>query len=288
MDEKLLKTPFSVSEKKLVQKLYAILYGSESQNRFRLDGIPQKDFLRTVKEPALKRALLTKIKDKKEVENFKKIDFYLEACIEQGFIRRETSNKLKLTARGYQLISYNWRDWIRENLSLLVAGLLFVATAIIALYTGQQAIVLQKQIQNSQNQQSATFMIDFNSQLRNGIDSYSGLISAIANDQPILYGPKAKFTDEKVDDYLMMWGLLDDVVDKNLITDEMASDAFSYDVEKAYCNPDIKKYVQESQAEEGGPNSGIDGGFTNIAREFIREDDQPFCSENYIVSQDYQ
>ena len=177
--------------------------------------------------------------------------------------------------------------WMKENISLIVAILSFMATAIVAFCTEQQVNTLQKQIQNSHDQQSATFMIDFNNQLRNGADSYSGLISAISNNEPILYGPGAKFMNEKVDDYLMMWALLDEVVDKNLITPEMASDAFSYDVEKAYCNPDIKKYVQEVQAKAGGPDSEIDGGFTDIAREFIRNDDQPFCSENYIVSRDY-
>ncbi len=72
-------------------------------------------------------------------------------------------------------------------------------------------------------------MLEFNNELRNTNPSYSDLIAAIAQKKPLFKGPGA-FTDERIDNYLMMWELLGRLTDNHLISDEMAYDAFSYDV----------------------------------------------------------
>jgi hypothetical protein len=152
-----------------------------------------------------------------------------------------------------------------------------------AYYTGKQANALQEQIQDSGKQQSASFVLDINTQLRDGSSSYSNIIGALANGSSI-----NGFSTEEIDNYLVTWELVDDLVQNGVIDKNTAYDAFSYDVEAAYCSPYIKKYILATRASDLASGGSQDyGGFTNLARIFLTEDGNQPCSANYIDSISY-
>ena len=171
---------------------------------------------------------------------------------------------------------------IKDYLSIATSIIVIIGLPI-ALYQIHQTKVAEQEselIQNTSEQTaSASFMVEFNNELRNASPSYSSLINAIATNKPI-FAPKGTFTNENVDNYLVMWELLDRLTFENLINAPMAYDAFSYDVEAAYCSPEIKTYVLQSRKED--QNQAEYGGFTDLAREYLHDDQNKPCSADFI------
>jgi hypothetical protein len=262
---------FHLSERKLVKELYGMLYGAKSQNRYRLDGIPREEFLKTIKQPVLRRALASEIKDPNEVEDFKKIEFYLESCIEKGFIKQE-NDRLKLGAKGYRLISMgHYLDCIGSVMPIFIALLSLVATCFVAYYTGQQADVLRGQIQDSTNQASAQFVLSISDQLNS--NKYAAILTAIES-HPHTYSPlKTGFTDTQLEDYMGVFDTAGDLFRDKIITFQMAYDEFSYDTEKAYCNNDVQANIKRDRAGDTATGTNMFwSGFQNMATAFLKRD----------------
>jgi hypothetical protein len=58
------------------------------------------------------------------------------------------------------------------------------------------------------------------------------------------------FSDADLDDYLVMFELLDNAYKHHLITQDMVYDAFSYDLEKAYENKEIQEFIKSVGQQE--------------------------------------
>jgi len=134
---------FDFSERKLVKTLYSMLYDPKGQNRYRLDGVPKAEFLDHFKRPALKRALSRTPLESKEIEEFRKLEFYLDSCIQQNFIA-ETRGRLKLTAAGYKLIT--WYYWFNasRDVPIFIAVLALLVSGLNTYYAGKQAYDLRQ------------------------------------------------------------------------------------------------------------------------------------------------
>jgi len=115
--------------------------------------------------------------------------------------------------------------------------------------------------------ESARLMIDFNNQLRNGEHSYSKLIAAIGNNKPIIE-PNGEYTEIDIDNYLVMWELLNNIYENRLITEDMLYDAFSYDIEKTYCNKEIQQYISRTRKE----GEDLYMGFRDLANNILKAD----------------
>jgi|GEM_PF-4824759 len=141
---------FLISERKIVQTLHTLLFDPKNgRNRYRIDGAPIEEFLNEFKKPILLRATTDSSITWKEVENYRKLEFYLESCIEKGYIRKEDGN-LKLTAKGWDLISWtHWAHVAKEISPIVIALLSLVVAVIAAYYTGEQASLLRFEIEKS-------------------------------------------------------------------------------------------------------------------------------------------
>jgi hypothetical protein len=73
------------------------------------------------------------------------------------------------------------------------------------------------------------------------------------------------FNDADLDDYLVMFEILDNVYEHNLITRDMVYDAFSYDLEKAYENKEIQEFIRSVRKQEHEANDY--DGFEALAKE---------------------
>jgi len=112
-----------------------------------------------------------------------------------------------------------------------------------------QLFILIRQNKHSTEQDSAQFMLAFNAQLR-GEHGFSKLIIDIADKQPIFIN--CSHTEEEVDNYLVLWELVDNIFKKDLISIEELYSAFGYDIQKASKNKEIKDYIIQQRAVEKG------------------------------------
>ena len=73
--------------------------------------------------------------------------------------------------------------------------------------------------------QTASYLLEFNNQLRNTSTSYSGLISDISKNNPII-APKGNYSSIAIDNYLIMWDELYAMKSSNPINNSMNYGAF--------------------------------------------------------------
>lgn len=122
-------------------------------------------------------------------------------------------------------------------------------------------LLVASQLQASRRTESAALMFQINEQVRAGTTSH--LVAAIDADEPI-FEPSGKFTVEDVDNYLMNWELLAEAYDNGLIDGDMAYDAFSYDIGKAWRNAEIHKFIMDARQTQGTPD--LYGGVEELAK----------------------
>jgi len=149
------------------------------------------------------------------------------------------------------------RTWTWIDRFLKITQIVLFIFAIIQFRTFLQ------QDRSNTYQHSAQFMLDFNKQLR-GKDGYQQLIEDIAVDSPIL----RRHSMAEIDNYLVLWELLDDVYRNKLIESEGLYAAFSYDIQKAYNNKEIKGYIIQVRKDEN--DSTLYSGFEHLASLFNR------------------
>jgi hypothetical protein len=172
-------------------------------------------------------------------------------------------------------VTGHYQKWTDISQIVLSASTVFlsIATVALALFTYRQAKEVNAQTRATENLQSAQFMVELNDRLRNGPDSYSHLIAAIDNGKPVFKSKGGAFTEEQVDDYLVMWVLLGKLSEEKLISSDMAYAAFSYDVEAAYQNPEIFCFVED--ARQATDSSTLYSDFTDMAQSFLERDRAP-------------
>ncbi len=117
--------------------------------------------------------------------------------------------------------------------------------------------------------QTANFVLEFNKELRNNQPSFSKLIYAIDYKRPLL-SPKGDFTTEDLDNFLVTWEILNSIYSNTHFGRYMIYDAFSYDVENAYCYPEIREYIKSAKQDAKDPE--VYRGFEDLAEHFIKID----------------
>ena len=172
-------------------------------------------------------------------------------------------------------------DWFGKHLAAIgsITSLLIAAWALY--YTGMQTNLLGKQLDESRKQEAAQLVLNINNELRNKENPRSKIVAALA-DGKSLQG----FSDEQIDSYLMMWELVDSLMERNLIDHDSAYDVFSYDVERAYCSAYIRDYVRTVRS-ESAMDAADYGGFTNLGRTFLIEDGDDPCPSDFIDNKSY-
>lgn len=124
---------------------------------------------------------------------------------------------------------------------------------------------------------SGQLMVEFNNELRNSPQTaYPKLIAAVSDDEPLLVGKNPHFTSDDIDSYLVMWETLDNLYQHKLISEDMVYDTFSYDIEAAYCNLEIRSYIKQQRAEN--PEAFLYVGFEELALRMMKLDSgNPEC-----------
>lgn len=76
--------------------------------------------------------------------------------------------------------------------------------------------------------------------------------------------------------FYLEWELLNQLREYKLISEDMAYDAFSYDVEATWQNKEIKQYIAAARKDNNDPD--LYGGFTDLTSHYLAEDKNPSTS----------
>jgi hypothetical protein len=144
-----------------------------------------------------------------------------------------------------------------DNQSFDIAGFIQIVVTV----GGFFAVLYQ--LNSGRKTESASLMFQINKEVRSGVNSH--IVADIDAAKPI-FKPAGQYSLEEVDNYLMNWELLAKAYEHGLVNTDMLYDAFSYDIEKAWSNPEIQKFVMDARDAER--NEDIYGGFEELATKF--------------------
>jgi hypothetical protein len=160
--------------------------------------------------------------------------------------------------------------WLQAGSS--VAVILGVIVAVIG------AVVAINTLKETQKAASATLILQLRDTLEGG--RYKTITDAIQNNDsayPLRQGHHGKFHDIDVEEYVGNFEDIGYLIHEDVILPEMAYDHFSYDIEKAWCNADLRQIVHEARAADRSSTAATDpfyGNFEKIAEEYLAKEHQ--------------
>ena len=135
----------------------------------------------------------------------------------------------------------------------LIFGIFFIGYQI---KSQSESLQLQnKSLQANQKVNSANFIL----KISNDIDEkHSKIMSAIDNHESNYKLFPNRFSYKQLDDYISHFETIGNLVQENVITKEMAYNEFAYIMEKAWCNQDVRNFINDSRIfDKNIPESNI-------------------------------
>jgi hypothetical protein len=166
-----------------------------------------------------------------------------------------------------------WLDVI-QTISLIL-GIFFIGYQI--KHQSESLQIQNKSLQDNQKVNSANFVLKISDKLDN---KYSKIMSAIDNHKSNYKLLPKRFSEKQLDDYISTFETLGNLVQQGVISKEMAYYELGYDLEKAWCNQDVQKYIKDSREADknmSGPNAFYMG-FEEMAKYSLARDKKT-CSE---------
>ena len=166
-----------------------------------------------------------------------------------------------------------WMD-ILQTISLIL-GIFFIGYQI---KSQSESIKIQsKSLQDNQKVNSANFVLKISDELDK---KYSKIMSAIDDHESNYKLLHKRFSEKQLEDYISSFETLGNLVKEEVITKEMAYNELGYDLEKAWCNQDVRKYINDSRKDDNnisGPNAFFIG-FEEMAKYSLSRDKKT-CSD---------
>ncbi len=163
-----------------------------------------------------------------------------------------------------------------KNLIVIVAGLvIIILVPMLYFHKGEASSGATNSVA-----QSASVLMEFNSQLRNSSTSYSNILAVIDFGAPLM-APKGGYRSEQINNFLAMWEMLGQFVIHGAVPQDMAYNMFYRDVEETYCYPEVKDFIVRSRTEHKNPLEHQ--GFVTLAQSFLKMDPNKLCSADFIA-----
>jgi hypothetical protein len=168
----------------------------------------------------------------------------------------------------FKKIFLSWKYWQRFFLTLgAILTLVQIHSVITSLnQTNIQLKYAAEQISNEKDAEAGNMMITFNNLINTGTNN--DISNVIDSKEKLLQQNGGKFTTHDLDSYLGIFESLEDIREKNLISEDILFDNFSSAVEDAYNNPEIVNYLKTIRKQ----NSSYFLGFDELANHFFKED----------------
>lgn len=148
----------------------------------------------------------------------------------------------------------------------IIQSIVIIAGIIIALI---QLHLQNKTLETTREIESGKFVLEFSRNLE--ADKYRAISSAIKNHDEnfhILKAQGGKFSDSDLEDYLGNFESIGELETRKLIELNMAYNEFSYSVEKAWCNRDIRSHIDATRKQ----SSYFFINFETLAHAFLKKD----------------
>jgi hypothetical protein len=149
----------------------------------------------------------------------------------------------------------------------LIVGIVFIC---------YQARSMAQTSSDTQKVNSATFVMKISEEVSNR--KYFKLAFEIEehdNNHKILASKTTKgFSTRHLEDYIGIFDTLGNFVSDGVVTKEMAYNALSYEVEKAWCNEDVKRHVHELRKSDKAKSALNEyyRDFETLADSFLKRD----------------
>lgn len=167
-------------------------------------------------------------------------------------------------------------SWIKKQspLAASVATVIAAIAAVVGVVIGlKQFTVAADQVEAISEHDAVRLTFDLAEKLRSGTNG--AILAAINEDYPprLLKEHGGRFSGGDLDTYLVEYELLQDAYEKGQISKDLIDDGFSFEIERAYLDPEIKQFIEEARHADGDP--GLYGGFTDLAASLLKEDQHP-------------
>jgi hypothetical protein len=192
----------------------------------------------------------------------------LEIWYMRRFEKREYNINTKNSLRNY--LSWIYFKRILDILTILV---IFFA-ALEFWQMNQQTKIQSDALQENSKVASAQFV--YNIQNQSNDPQYDNITSAIEDHDenwPLLT-PLGNFTSSDIENYIGIYDSIGNLNNDKLIDMRLAYDEISYDVEKAYCNKDVMRDIEDIRKADNDLTSknSFYYGFTTLAQDFFKMD----------------
>ncbi|QEM69495.1 hypothetical protein FO488_15920 [Geobacter sp. FeAm09] len=143
-------------------------------------------------------------------------------------------------------------------------------------FAGYQLHLQTKTMQDAQQVNSATFVLKISDEFDK--PKFQKLMDAI-DDHASTFPIIKKFDGKLTEDYIGNFETLGNLVDDGIISEQMAYDELSYELEKAWCNNDIQRLIKKNRGADNliGRNA-MYSGFEHLAKRFLMIDHKT-CSD---------
>lgn len=153
----------------------------------------------------------------------------------------------------------------------IIQSIVIIAGVIVALC---QLDLQNRTLEATKEIESGKFILEFSRNI--GSSEYSKISQAIEENNekfPLLKSNGGKFSDSDLEDYIGNFETIGELEKRKLIDQKMAYNEFSYSVEKAWCNNDVRSHIDETRQQ----SSDYFINFENLARTFLKKDKKEDC-----------
>ncbi len=157
----------------------------------------------------------------------------------------------------------------------IIQGVVIIIGVIVALY---QLKVQSDTLEATRAIESGKFILELSRDINN--KESNGLMNAIEDhdeDFHVLKSRGGKYSDSDIEDYIGHFETLGDLQKRKLVDFGMAYNEFSYDVEKAWCNKDIRLHIDEVRRDDKDASNMFFMNFENLAKAFLKRDKKDDC-----------
>jgi hypothetical protein len=173
---------------------------------------------------------------------------------------------------------YNkFKTWFQE-IKIFTEILSHIAVIFGVIFAIFQFYIAVDTLKETKEIESGKFILDFGKYIDTDDDqSIRNAIEDHDENFPLLKKRGGKFSDNDIEGYVGKFETIGDFDKRGIINHSMAYNELSYSIEKAWCNNDIKRHIDDVRRNDGGRNSKFFVNFENLANSFLKKDNKEDC-----------
>ena len=157
----------------------------------------------------------------------------------------------------------------------IAQGFVVILGVIVGLY---QLKVQSDTLEATRAIESGKFILELSKDVND--KESNGLMSTLEDHDEnfhVLKSRGGRYSDSDIEYYIGHFETLGDLQKRKLVDLGMAYNEFSYDVEKAWCNKDIRLHIDEARMDDKNSGNTFFTNFESLAKSFLKRDKKEDC-----------